>query len=583
MARKKTSMVRPNITDRWYRADGSRTSRYGKKGRNGAPDPHRYLARWKPPHTPEQSKTLPTVEAAERWLRQQRTAFDDGSWANMNPRERGRILQRAAALLGEKAAAIAAVESLDVGKPIMFTRMIDIPTAIDMFEYYGALAAGIEGAARPTRIPAMAYTRREPIGVVAMVVPWNSQLFLSAVKIGPALAAGCTIVLKPAETTPISTIRLAELAGEVLPKGVFNVITGYGQPAGSSLVTHPDIEMVSLTGSPETGKWIAKAASDSLKRVHLELGGKAPVIVFDDVELESAMETIAATGLYNAGQDCTAATRVLAGPRIHDDFVAALGEHGVEFSGEKHHLGEEVGDARTALVLTPLHYAITRAHYQHLAWEQVPTVLPVWEACAERLRQDGWHVWTGLLQAEMYGVPQTRKRAFLLASRGGPVLPPSPTHSRYHSRTPDRFDAGVERWVSMAEALGWGLSERPAPTVTGGGTETGGAEPIAKIEERWASRPDWCYRRPSTTIVGSFKPEIVAAPGYRTTISRQNAPGSVRVTVAEAGVLQSFPADYPWQGAKGKQFLQAGNAVPPGLALHALAAASGIDRLERAA
>jgi betaine-aldehyde dehydrogenase len=145
-------------------------------------------------------------------------------------------------------------------------------------------------------------------------------------KIGPALAAGCTIVLKPAETTPISTIKLAELAGEVLPKGVLNVITGYGQPAGSSLVTHPDIEMVSLTGSPETGKWIAKAASDSLKRVHLELGGKAPVIVFDDVDMEAAMETIAATGLYNAGQDCTAATRVLAGPKVYDDVVNGLAE-----------------------------------------------------------------------------------------------------------------------------------------------------------------------------------------------------------------------------------------------------------------
>lgn len=245
-------------------------------------------------------------------------------------------------------------------------------------------------------------------------------------------------------------------------------------------------------------------------------------------------------------------------------------------------LGLEVGDERTSLVLTPLHFA-TQYDYEWLAWEQVPTVLPAWEACAEVLRAQGWHVWTGLLQAEMYGVPQTRKRAFLLASRRGPVAPPAPTHSRYYARTPSRLDEGVLPWVSMAEALGWGLTERPAPTITGGGdSKTGGAEPIFKLA-RYTSRPDWCFRRPSTTIVGSFKPEVVAAPGYRTTVSRQNAPDSVRVTVHEAGVLQSFPADFQWQGARGKQFLQAGNAVPPGLALHALAAATGIDRSEVAA
>ncbi|MET0887719.1 MAG: DNA cytosine methyltransferase, partial [Mycetocola sp.] len=194
---------------------------------------------------------------------------------------------------------------------------------------------------------------------------------------------------------------------------------------------------------------------------------------------------------------------------------------------------------------------------------------------------------------------------------------PVPTHSRYYPRTPDKLDPGVEKWVSMAEALGWGLAERPSPTITGGGTETGGAEPIAKLA-RWTSRedwvlrnnssanaaergldqpaptlffgarsnycawewrgegepkelPDWAFNRPSTTIVGSFKPEVVAAPGYRTTISRQNAPDSVRVTVEEAGILQSFPATYPWQGKQGKQFQQVGNAVPPLLAAHALA------------
>jgi betaine-aldehyde dehydrogenase len=160
--------------------------------------------------------------------------------------------------------------------------------------------------------------------VVGQITPWNYPLMMAIWKIGPALAAGNTIVLKPAETTPVSTVRLAELAGEILPKGVLNVITGNGQPAGSSLVTHPEVDMVSLTGSPETGKWIARAAADTLKRVHLELGGKAPVVVFDDVDMETAMETIAGTGYYNAGQDCTAATRVLAAKGVYDDVVNGL-------------------------------------------------------------------------------------------------------------------------------------------------------------------------------------------------------------------------------------------------------------------
>jgi betaine-aldehyde dehydrogenase len=145
-------------------------------------------------------------------------------------------------------------------------------------------------------------------------------------KIGPALAAGNTIVLKPAETTPITTVRLAELAADILPAGVLNVVTGHGQPTGEALIGHPEVDMVSLTGSVDTGKHIARTAAETLKRVHLELGGKAPVVVFDDVALESALETIAGTGYYNAGQDCTAATRVLAGAKVYDDVVAGLAE-----------------------------------------------------------------------------------------------------------------------------------------------------------------------------------------------------------------------------------------------------------------
>jgi betaine-aldehyde dehydrogenase len=160
--------------------------------------------------------------------------------------------------------------------------------------------------------------------VIGQITPWNYPLMMAIWKIGPALAAGNTIVLKPAETTPITTLKLAEWASEHLPEGVFNVITGHGEPTGQALISHPEVDMVSLTGSVATGKHIAKTAADTLKRVHLELGGKAPVVVFDDVEMESAMETIAGTGYYNAGQDCTAATRVLAGAKVYDEVVAGL-------------------------------------------------------------------------------------------------------------------------------------------------------------------------------------------------------------------------------------------------------------------
>lgn len=286
-------------------------------------------------------------------------------------------------------------------------------------------------------------------------------------------------------------------------------------------------------------------------------------------------------------------------------------------------------DDRTRLVLTPLHFA-TQYEYEWLAWEQVPTVLPVWEACAEVLRAQGWHVWTGKLHSEQYGVPQTRTRAFLLASRRGPVAPPTPTHSRYHTNDPSRLDQGVHGWMSMAEGLGWGLlgrpsytvvggsshaasgiewgssavrkslldaaqdpdawrakgwglTGRPAPTITGGGTETGGAEPIAKLA-RYTSRPDWCFRSPAPTIAadprvaprGCKHPQPGCCSKYPGKPGLQFGPGTIRLEPHEAGILQSFPADYPWQGNRGKQFLQAGNAVPPGMALHALAAASGI-------
>src|ERR671930_1467935 len=215
----------------------------------------------------------------------------------------------------------------DVVNPATGEPIAEAPlsTAADVDRAVAAAARCLEGRASGEYTEGYtSIVRREPVGVIGQITPWNYPLMMAIWKIGPALAAGNAVVLKPAETTPVTTIKLAELAAEIFPAGVLNVISGHGQPAGASLVTHPDVDMVSLTGSPETGKWIAKAASDTLKRVHLELGGKAPVIVFDDVEMETALETIAGTGYYNAGQDCTAATRVLAGNGVYDDVVSGL-------------------------------------------------------------------------------------------------------------------------------------------------------------------------------------------------------------------------------------------------------------------
>jgi betaine-aldehyde dehydrogenase len=268
---------------------------------------------------------LSTEEDVNRAVEAARRAFDD--WAHTTPGERGSCLLKLADAIEEHAEELADLEASNAGKPRHAFREDEIPFMADNLRFFAGAARNMEGKAAGEYLEG--YTsmiRREPVGVVGQIAPWNYPLMMAVWKIGPALATGNTIVLKPAETTPITTVKLAELAGEILPKGVLNVITGHGEPAGSSLVTHADVDMVSLTGSPETGRWIARAAADTLKRVHLELGGKAPVVVFDDVDMATAMETIAATGYYNAGQDCTAATRVLASKGIYDDVVGGLTE-----------------------------------------------------------------------------------------------------------------------------------------------------------------------------------------------------------------------------------------------------------------
>jgi betaine-aldehyde dehydrogenase len=279
------------------------------------------------PATGEQIASAPVSGAADvdAAVAAARRAFP--GWAGATPGERSLALLRIAEAIERHADELAELEALDAGKPIEAVKADELPVVADNLRFFAGAARILEGASAGEYVTG--YTsmiRREPIGVVGQIAPWNYPLMMAGWKVGPALAAGNTVVLKPAETTPLTTLRLAELAAEHLPSGVFNVIAGHGDPAGQALVTHADVDMVSLTGSVETGKWIARAAADTLKRVHLELGGKAPVVVFDDADLDVALETIAGTGYYNAGQDCTAATRVLAAGKVHDDVVTGLAE-----------------------------------------------------------------------------------------------------------------------------------------------------------------------------------------------------------------------------------------------------------------
>jgi betaine-aldehyde dehydrogenase len=277
------------------------------------------------PATGEELARAPRSSAADvdRAVAAARRAF--AGWSTTTPAERAQALLAIADVIEEHGSEIARLEALNAGKPIEAVTADEIPVMADNLRFFAGAARCLEGRAAGEYMTGYtSFTRREAIGVIGQVTPWNYPLMMAIWKFAPAIAAGNTVVLKPAETTPITTLRLAELTAEILPKGVLNVVTGPGNPTGEALISHPDVDMVGLTGSVETGKHIARTAADTLKRVHLELGGKAPVVVFDDVSLESALETIAGTGYYNAGQDCTAATRVLAGEKVYDDVVSGL-------------------------------------------------------------------------------------------------------------------------------------------------------------------------------------------------------------------------------------------------------------------
>jgi betaine-aldehyde dehydrogenase len=292
------------------------------------------------PATGEEIAQAPdsTQADVDRAVKAARDAFENG-WGTTTPAERSLAILKLADAIEDRADEIAELEADNAGKPLQAVKDDEIPAMVDNLRFFAGAARCMEGKAAGEYLEG--YTsmiRREPVGVIGQIAPWNYPIMMAIWKIGPALATGNSIVLKPAPNTPVTTLLLAEIASEFLPKGVLNVIAG-GDDAGKALVVHDEVDMVSITGSVEAGKSVAAAAATSLKRVHLELGGKAPVVVFDDVDMETAMETIAGTGYYNAGQDCTAATRVLAGAKVYDDVVSGLAEQAK---------GYVMGDTRSA-------------------------------------------------------------------------------------------------------------------------------------------------------------------------------------------------------------------------------------------
>ena len=278
------------------------------------------------PSTGEAYATAPVSGKAEVDAAVQSAAEAFEEWRDTTPAERSLALIRIADSIEARAEELVAAESKNTGKPLALTMSEEIPPMVDQIRFFAGAARNLEGRSAGEYMRGFtSFIRREPIGVCAAVTPWNYPMMMAVWKFAPALAAGNTMVLKPSDTTPVTTLLLAELMSEHLPHGVFNVITG-DRDTGRTLVSHPVPQMVSITGSVRAGKEVAAAAAPDLKRVHLELGGKAPVIVFDDADPAKAAEAIAIAGYFNAGQDCTAATRVLAGPRVHDEFVGALVE-----------------------------------------------------------------------------------------------------------------------------------------------------------------------------------------------------------------------------------------------------------------
>jgi 1-pyrroline dehydrogenase len=289
-------------------------------------------------------------EDVDRAVEAAAAAFE--TWQKTTPQDRMGMMLRLADAVEAHADELTALEASQTGKPLNVAA-VDMPAVADNLRFFAGAARNMEGKAVNEYIAdRTSFIRREPIGVVAGIVPWNYPLYMAGWKMGPALAAGNTMVLKPSARTPLTALRFAELAADVLPPGVLNVITGTGDAIGPAIVAHPKVGLISLTGDTDTGKQIARIAADRVKRLHLELGGKAPVVVFDDADLDLAAETLRFASYWNSGQDCTAACRVIAGPGVYDAFVAKLSDQvkdmkwGDPTSGEELEMGSLISHAQ---------------------------------------------------------------------------------------------------------------------------------------------------------------------------------------------------------------------------------------------
>ena len=290
-----------------------------------------------PTYNPATGEVLARVaeggkEDIDRAVKAARSAFEKGPWHRMTPSERGRLIWKLADLIEEHLEEFAELETLDNGKPLTVARAADVPLAADLFRYMAGWATKIEGNTIPISVPYTpgavyhAYTVREPVGVVGQIIPWNFPLLMAAWKLGPALATGCTVILKPAEQTPLSALRLGELILEAgFPEGVVNIVTGYGD-AGAALAAHPDVDKVAFTGSTEVGKLIVAAAAGNLKKVSLELGGKSPNIVLKDADIETAVQGAASAIFFNHGQCCCAGSRLYVESTIFEKVVEGVAE-----------------------------------------------------------------------------------------------------------------------------------------------------------------------------------------------------------------------------------------------------------------
>src|SRR6187549_769902 len=265
------------------------------------------------PATEQVLTTIAEGDAAdiEKAVKAARRALEEGPWATMSARDRGRLLYKLAQLIDANRRELAMLDTLDKGKPIRESFNVDVPQASEVIAYYAGWADKIHGDTIPVSGPFFNYTRREPVGVIGQIIPWNFPLLMAAWKLGPALATGCTVVLKPAEQTPLSALRLGELIQEAgFPDGVVNIVTGFGETAGAALASHPDVDKIAFTGSTEVGKIILKAAANDLKKVSLELGGKSPNVVLRDADLDLAVKGTANAIFFNHGQCCCAGSRL---------------------------------------------------------------------------------------------------------------------------------------------------------------------------------------------------------------------------------------------------------------------------------